>query len=367
MEHVKEMIKTLNDFSLSVDATPLVLRQQRRDKPDYAPMQPRLLNDQTNLSLLSQKMLDNDMQNFESALNKSMEATGYPGEVLEEQPAANRSLQFSPHRTTAPSDWVENMRQAVHQWMVQQRLVIDCERAQISQQTESYAHALVQLQGKYDALQATHQDFVRHNEQMQEQFRQIVAYQQARIHQLEKGLKVKGDPQTRPLSPQNPECPTPHPQDPLFVTTTSEPLPSDHTKEKDCRTPRRRFRTLNEHGNPVVCYSNGAEKETLPDGTTIIRFVNGDVQTNNPNDKTSSYFFADSKVTKINCPNDGSTIYEFANGQVEHHFADGRKLVSCPNGEEFWVDADTDISGTSRLIGTSFNRIEDGDKYSVRD
>ena len=131
---------------------------------------------------------------------------------------------------------------------------------------------------------------------------------------------------------------------------------------------RRRVKFSNKYGNTVIRYSNGAEKEILTDGTTVTTFANGDIQTRNPQGKTTSYYFADSEVTRSTHPDDGSTIYQFANGQVEQHFADGRKLVQCPDGSQFWAGDevhDDHVNDRSLLTEASGLAVEDDDKYAI--
>ncbi|GKZ00096.1 hypothetical protein MPSEU_000963000 [Mayamaea pseudoterrestris] len=353
MNEIEDILKTLNDFSLSVDTTPMILRKPQGSAAAAAtpeqrtPLQPsKILNEQANLSMGSQRLIEKVMHDFGSkpgpTIDESFISTG--SDAINDSINHSQQLQ-STLQAIAPSDWTEQMRNAVHRWVNRERELIDCERAQVSQQLESYAQALVQLQEKYDALQATHQDSVQQYEKLHEQMHKGLMYQQHRIAELEDQLNMKDSVQEKenpnPPSPGESDCTTPHPQDAPFFPSTPDDQ-ENHTND-DNNLRRRRFKTLNDAGNVVIQYWNGAEKEIFDDGTTVTRFANGDVHTCNARTKTSKYYFAASQVTKSTHPEDDSIIYEFAaSGQVERHFADGRKLVECSNGQTFWVEPNVD-------------------------
>ena len=85
----------------------------------------------------------------------------------------------------------------------------------------------------------------------------------------------------------------------------------------------------------------------MPDGTADVRFDNGDLK--RVCDNTTIYYYSDvgtlftqmlDKTAQI------VKIYRFANGQVERHFADGRKVVRYQDGTIKYVYAD----GSERAI-----------------
>ena len=51
------------------------------------------------------------------------------------------------------------------------------------------------------------------------------------------------------------------------------------------------------NGTRVVTYQNGTVKETLPDGTAIVRFANGDIKTSYGNMGITVYYYSESKVS----------------------------------------------------------------------
>jgi hypothetical protein len=92
-------------------------------------------------------------------------------------------------------------------------------------------------------------------------------------------------------------------------------------------TPRSRMRHRSEDGTQFVTCGNGSTKEIHTNGTTVIRYPNGDVKTYSADNGTIAYHYAASKVTEVCKDNDGSnTVFEFPIGQVEQHWNDGRKL-----------------------------------------
>lgn len=373
MNQVDDLLKTLNDFSFMVEATPLVLRQQQQKsgantKLDLdVGMQPRLLRDQTNHSFSSHDSTKKDEDNLKASHTESSESKEKAcKETTDKLPSALN--------LTSQLDWVERMRYAVHEWMKQQRGVIECERTQVTEQLQSYQHALVRLQAKYDALQQKYEDDMHQADRLQNHLRQHITHQQLHIDDLEKSLGVRKPVKDKSLNElHDPELLTPHPEQAPFFSSTglSSFTPAEVMRPKS----KGRIRALNERGNSVIRYANGAEKEILPDGSTVIRFANGDVQTYNAHDKTSTYYFAESKVAKTTDPKDGSIIYEFDNGQIERHFQDGRKLVESPDGRtRFWVGNEDSLAQTdavaehvSHCTESSPLRIfENVDKYAVR-
>eukprot|EP00531_Pseudo-nitzschia_arenysensis_P014459 CAMPEP_0116157358 /NCGR_PEP_ID=MMETSP0329-20121206/23303_1 /TAXON_ID=697910 /ORGANISM="Pseudo-nitzschia arenysensis, Strain B593" /LENGTH=684 /DNA_ID=CAMNT_0003654463 /DNA_START=134 /DNA_END=2188 /DNA_ORIENTATION=- len=102
-----------------------------------------------------------------------------------------------------------------------------------------------------------------------------------------------------------------------------------------------RTRRATPSGGHLIDYGNGVTKELHPDGTTVTRFKNGDVETRfDPNTSTTknpsatckvAYYHSKEQVLQIT-QRDGSVLYEYANGQVERHCADGVKIVLFPDG-----------------------------------
>ena len=99
----------------------------------------------------------------------------------------------------------------------------------------------------------------------------------------------------------------------------------------------RRTRVSTETG-PIITYGNGAVKEILGDNLTIVRFPNGDVQSETADDR--AYYFAQSGVIQVtHAKNDAVKEFHYPNGQVEEHWKDGRKSVLYPDGTLQYYDA----------------------------
>ena len=99
-----------------------------------------------------------------------------------------------------------------------------------------------------------------------------------------------------------------------------------------------RIRRATPNGGHLIDYGNGTTKEVHFDGTTVIRFQNGDVETKfgtNGSSSSSScvvaYYHSKEEVLQIT-QKDGSCLYEYNTGQVERHTRDGVKIILFPDG-----------------------------------
>lgn len=95
----------------------------------------------------------------------------------------------------------------------------------------------------------------------------------------------------------------------------------------------------------VVTYSNGTQKEILPDGTKICRFENGDIKTTYANIGIVVYYYAKSQTSHTTHA-DGLEVFEFSSGQVERHFPNGEKEVVFPDGTKqyFYSNGTSEVS-----------------------
>ena len=80
-------------------------------------------------------------------------------------------------------------------------------------------------------------------------------------------------------------------------------------------------------------------KEVHKDGTTVIRFTNGDVETKFSGG-TTAYFHAKDQVMQINNTADGSTLFEYPNRQIERHYKDGSKAILFADGTRQRISAE---------------------------
>lgn len=126
---------------------------------------------------------------------------------------------------------------------------------------------------------------------------------------------------------------------PTADDTQANHTPSIDRPKKESRTffpPSETSRSNSNHrddnaGSRMTTYQNGTVKETLPDGTTIVRFVNGDVKTSYKNIGITVYYYHESKTSHTTHP-DGTQLFEFASGQKEKHLPNGEKEVCYPDG-----------------------------------
>jgi hypothetical protein len=111
-----------------------------------------------------------------------------------------------------------------------------------------------------------------------------------------------------------------------------------------------RTRRITPNGGHLVDYGNGVTKEVHPDGTTVTRFANGDVETrfsdvsspqgSGKREGILAYFHNKEGVLQIT-QNDGSVLYEYSNGQMERHQKDGTKVVLFADGSKTIVRGGT--------------------------
>jgi hypothetical protein len=274
-------------------------------------------------------------------------------------------------------NWARELRTSVQHWVQQQKECLACERDQAQQSTSSLQH---QILPRYQAALDTKEQEVRnlheelqqsrqHHQSVEQQLYEVIQYQQARLQQLElearkqqlelEARQQQEQPQPammmrmteEPTIPSQSEALSSAPTStgtgtgtdmstPRQVAVSPEAVPVPRATATivppvidTSTTPRSRMRRRSEDGTQFVTYGNGSTKEIHTNGTTVIRYPNGDVKTYSADNGTIAYHYAASKVTEVRKDNDASnTIFEFPNGQVEQHWNDGRKMVSFPDG-----------------------------------
>jgi len=290
-----------------------------------------------------------------------------------------------------PPTSIRSVQSAMRGWVEQQQHLLDCRRQQMEDEVRSYRSMLRDKQERIDALaarleraerqrrddQRTFYETLRNYVENEQVFRDIIDSQQQKIQQLvldgrgelqqpieeidkaDASKKVRVATKPRPLvlirtAPMEPveedvvEEDTPIARNfpaptQAFFPTTAESNPdlkgtSTTPRDRNCRRRRQVLPT----GAEIITFSNGTTKERRPDGSVIIRYSNGDIETTTGT--TSAYYFAKSKVTKITVqqPNNGdggvaashhypASIFRYPNGQSERHFRDGRKHILFPN------------------------------------
>lgn len=202
--------------------------------------------------------------------------------------------------------WASKMRQAVQTWMQHQK------------------------ESTVTKLQHELQTSLQHYVKVEAQLHEIIQSQQERIEELERELlsQQQQPPQPRPR-PAPIRTTTPTANDPDLIT----PRSTDTVEPKKPPVHPMTYQPKKKHTNNnsrVTHYRNGTIKETFPDGTVVLKFRNGDVQTIASHAQT--YYFAASKVRQSIDTHSNVIVWEFPNGQVERHYPNGHKIVTFPDG-----------------------------------
>ena len=258
--------------------------------------------------------------------------------------------------------WAIAMKQAVNKWVEEQRRLVNTEtttrigaleahEAQIQTQAASLSKLERSIQSVYEEIVSSNE--TRHS--TEKRLQRILLSQQDKIHEL--GQQLSSIEQTVTEQGTRSSMASPRADDvtgqlpspketviPHFVDKTpgTKNTGSSQTSSSSTRIKRR-----TKDGGHLIAYSNGVQKEVHPDGTTVIRFVNGDVETKFAESGTVAYFHKEDLVLQITTT-DGSTLYEYPNHQIERHFPDGSKAILYPDGTK------QKISPKSRAESFSF-------------
>jgi centromere protein J len=280
-----------------------------------------------------------------------------PQDAKEWLQTAHIALQEARAERDAARQWARDMREAVQKWAEEQRKLIRCETStridaleESERQVRLQTQALVKLES---LLQELHNEFQATQSQRQaseSHLEQLILDQQERIRELSQqltsmeqtvseGMNSQGNRLTpkSELSSQN--------GFPKFVDR-----PSSTNSQKSRRSTSSRVRKALPEGNGyVIVYSNGVEKEVHTDGTTVIRFANGDVETTFPGGATVAYLHAAEQVLQVTNKRDGSVLLEYPNGQIERHYANGVKAILFPDGTKAKISADGKVETYHRI------------------
>ena len=154
-----------------------------------------------------------------------------------------------------------------------------------------------------------------------------------------------------------------HPPAPLSVGPSAYPV-AQQTPDPHLVTSTSIEALGSAEGKRVVSYSNGTTKETLPDGTTRVCFVNGDIKTTYAHQNVTIYYYAAAETTHTTHP-DGLEVFQFANKQTEKHFPNGKKEVYFVDGTIKLINADGS-SETTFPDGVRIVEMTNGTKQIVR-
>jgi hypothetical protein len=282
--------------------------------------------------------------------------------------SAMEALQDARKERDDARQWADDMKQSVNEWVEDQRRLIRPESASISGKTNHVSTALIDQKhqaiedsikslrneikiSKSDTETRLHAMMLKKDEQIQELSRQLTSVKQqlSRITKEDASKKIepRGVHSRQPTKVEKPRRVT-NIDAPRLATKTpnndTNGLARSASRSETSNASSRgshRTRRLTPSGGHLIDYGNGVTKELHPDGTTVTRFKNGDVETRfgtkKPNSSTPAtscmvaYYHSKEEVLQIT-QRDGSVLYEYANGQVERHCADGVKIVLFPDG-----------------------------------
>lgn len=254
------------------------------------------------------------------------------------------TLQDARAERESARQWASDMKDAVHKWVEGQHEIMrvgsNMSEAQSLQQAQY--QSLSKLEESIQTLCQQVQSSNQERQTTEEKLQQLLIDQQAKIQSMAQELasmkhqmmhsesQQQSTPQqtntaSKPSSKKQTRQPTPSIRSPGAASTTSSTASS-------------RIRKQTKDGGHVIIYGNGVRKEVHKDGTMVIRFNNGDVETKFPTG-TIAYFHANDRVMQISNNADGSTLFEYPNRQIERHYKDGSKAILFADGTRQRISA----------------------------
>jgi len=242
------------------------------------------------------------------------------------------ALQEARSERESARQWARDMKTAVEKWTVEQQRLVQLEAS------SHLCDTLQRLEGMIVDL--TSKVHSRHEQQdsSQSHLYELVHQQQVTLQGL------LDDVRRQSLTGKQEMERATKPSIPSTATTLRKSPPGKvtvppHRQSMDASTCSSRVQRFLPNGTGrLIVYSSGVEKEVHNDGTVVIRFPNGDIETKLP-DKKVAYYHAAENVMQITQPQDQSILLEYPNGQMECHYADGSKVVVFPNGQKVKLDS----------------------------
>jgi len=111
-----------------------------------------------------------------------------------------------------------------------------------------------------------------------------------------------------------------------------------HEEVQDVRALDGRIERSFKDGHREVEFANGLRKVMWPDGHITVLFLNGDRKEIHP-DEVVVYHYKATQAMQTTLP-DGTELYQFVDGQFERHRPDGTKEIQFPNGTSKWIFTD---------------------------
>jgi hypothetical protein len=258
------------------------------------------------------------------------------------------ALQDARSERESARQWAQSMKESVHKWAEEQRKLIRCETStridalqekeqQVRHQTVSLGHLEESLEKVYKEITCSNQ----HRQGTEERLQQLLLEQHEKIHALSQQLSSIEQTMTEHgtrsgASPRGGWSPTKQGQGQqvgggAFPKFVDKPTGTRNSSSSQTSTSSSRIRRQLQGGGHEIVYGNGVRKEVHKDGTTRIRFSNGDVETRFAESGTVAYFHNQEQVMQITTK-DGSTLFEYPNQQIERHYPDGSKAIIFPDG-----------------------------------
>ncbi|KAL3923423.1 MAG: hypothetical protein SGILL_001667, partial [Bacillariaceae sp.] len=344
-------------WSLIRDATPHPSRFQHNaitegDDGDFSVV--RNLNEVTNPS-------DSDPTVDQTATPKALS----PENAKKLLQTAIDTLKDARYERENSRKWAQEIKESVEQWVDEQRELIRTESASVAATSAAALStaSTAQVQKLESSIHKLQNEISRSNTMRSDQeskLEQLLLRQEAQISSLTSELSAvkthlsqvlhKDDGVLGRYSQRGSTTPLMKSTNPPRYPATPKSLSSSRWSEASVASSHtNRSRTRTPNGGHLIKYGNGITKEIHPDGTTVTRFVNGDVETRfgdiatHKNGSASkaivAYFHNEEGVLQIS-QKDGSILYEYSNGQMERHYTDGSKVVMFPDGTKKIVKVD---------------------------
>lgn len=278
-----------------------------------------------------------------SALDELPERIRSPEDAKKLLRTAVHTLQDARAERESARQWASDMKDTVHKWVEEQQKILhvgsNLSEAQSLQQAQSQSMSNLE-----ESIQKLCQQVQTSNEQRQtteEKLQQVLIDQQEKIQSMAQEL-VSMKHQMMHKEPQQETTPQQTNTAHKSASQNKKPSPRKHSPNSNASTTSStassRIRKQTKDGGHVIIYGNGVRKEVHKDGTTVIRFNNGDVETKFSGG-TMAYFHANDRVMQISNTADGSTLFEYPNRQIERHYKDGSKAILFADGTRQRISA----------------------------
>eukprot|EP00934_Nitzschia_sp_Nitz4_P008499 Nitzschia sp. Nitz4//scaffold206_size41850//3379//4980//NITZ4_007416-RA/size41850-processed-gene-0.32-mRNA-1//-1//CDS//3329541547//8489//frame0 len=270
-----------------------------------------------------------------------------PQDAKEWLQTAMATLQEAQAERDSARKWAQDMKDAVQKWTTEQRRLIQYEANHaFDSHRRQPAHATPDLSNLESMLHRLHQEFQSTQSSQrasEERLQNLLLEQHQKIKSLSQQLQDMQQQQQQLVPTRSQQHTTP------LSNNISKPAVPQTASSSSSASSRIRKLLPNGKGR-LVCYSNGVQKELHADGTTVIRFTNGDIETHLP-DGTVAYFHANEQVLQVTAggPNPSYSLFEYPNGQIERHYPDGSKVILFPDGTQARISKDGKVETYMRV------------------